>query len=293
MPRPARMLLEMREHVQDVRLICIDIDGTLVGSSGDVHPDIWSAVVRVRQAGIRLAVCSGRPALGLAIDFANRLEPAGWHSFQNGASVINAGTGEARSQYLPESAVAQLVTRARSNHYALELYTDTEYAIESITQRAREHAALLGVPFVPRAFESLRGRVVRAQWMVALHELDAILAEPTVGLEVAASTSPVMPDTVFVGMTPAGVNKSVAVRAIAKEYAVPLSHVMFVGDGGNDVAAMQAVGTPVAMANAEPHVRAVASHVTGHVDQAGLVGALELALSMRGAFAPRSLNGTP
>jgi hydroxymethylpyrimidine pyrophosphatase-like HAD family hydrolase len=60
---------------------------------------------------------------------------------------------------------------------------------------------------------------------------------------------------------------------------------MFVGDGGNDVAAMQIVGIPVAMANAEPEVRAVAAHLAGHVDDAGLVDALELALKVasRGA----------
>ena len=270
----------MPELANDVRLVCVDIDGTLVGSSGDVHPSIWDAAARVRDAGIRIAVCSGRPALGVAVDFAARLDATGWHSFQNGASVLNLENGETRSQYLPLDAIAGLVERARGSTYPLELYTDTAYAIESTGDRAREHAALLGVPFEPRPFESLHGPVVRAQWMVSLPEVDAVLAMPSFGLEVATSTSPVMPDTVFVGMTPPGVNKSVAVRAIAAEYGVSLPHVVFVGDGGNDVAAMTIVGTAVAMANAEPEVRAVASHLAGHVDDAGLVDALELALAM-------------
>ena len=276
----ASLVSPASEVADDVRLVCIDIDGTLVGSSGHVHPSIWRAAARVRDAGIRIAVCSGRPALGVAVDFAARLDTTGWHSFQNGASVLNLGSGETRSQYLPLDAVAALVERARGSTYPLELYTDTAYAIESTADRAREHAALLGVPFEPQSFESLHGPVVRAQWMVSLPEVDAVLAMPSFGLEVATSTSPVMPGTVFVGMTPPGVNKSVAVRAIAAEYGVSLPHVMFVGDGGNDVAAMTIVGTAVAMANAEPETRAVASHLAGHVDDAGLVDALELALAM-------------
>jgi hydroxymethylpyrimidine pyrophosphatase-like HAD family hydrolase len=175
------------------------------------------------------------------------------------------------------------VKRARRGPWALELYTDTEYAIESTGERAHRHAALLGVPFAPRAFDSLQGPVVRAQWMVSLPELDAVLAEPAFGLEVATSTSPVMPDTVFVGMTPSGVNKSVAVRAIAAEYGIPLEATMFVGDGGNDVAAMRIVGIAVAMENADPEVRAVAGCVAGHVDDAGLVDALELASALSDA----------
>jgi Cof subfamily protein (haloacid dehalogenase superfamily) len=269
----------------DVRLVCIDIDGTLVGSSGVVHPSIWDAAARVRDAGIRLAVCSGRPALGVALDYAAQLDASGWHSFQNGASVLHLATGETRSQYLPVGAVTALVERARSSAYMLELYTDTAYAIESTGGRAREHAALLGVPFAPRRFEALQGPVVRAQWMVSRSDVDAVLAMPSFGLEVATSTSPVMPDTVFVGMTPPGVNKAVAVRAIAAEYGIALSHVMFVGDGGNDVAAMKSVGTAVAMANAEPEVREIAAHVAGHVDDAGLVSALTLAIARQPARA--------
>ena len=273
------------ESFPAVRLICIDIDGTLVGASGEPHASVWDAAARARQLGIRIAVCSGRPALGVAVDFARRLDLSGWHSFQNGASVLHPKSGESRSTYLPMDAVTGLVARARAVPFALELYTDTEYAIESTSERAHQHAALLGVPFRPRPFDQLRGPVVRAQWMVALEELDAVLAEPSFGLEVATSTSPVMPDTVFVGMTPPGVNKSVAVRAIAAEYEVPLAATMFVGDGGNDVAAMRIVGHAIAMANAEPEVRAVASHVVGHVDEAGLVDALELAIGLTGASA--------
>ena len=44
-----------------------------------------------------------------------------------------------------------------------------------------------------------------------------------------------MPDTTFVNMTPLGVDKATAVRAIAEEYGVSLDRVMMVGDGVNDV----------------------------------------------------------
>ena len=47
-----------------IQLVFTDVDGTLVGSSGTVLPAIWTAAERVRAAGIRMAVCSGRPAFG-------------------------------------------------------------------------------------------------------------------------------------------------------------------------------------------------------------------------------------
>lgn len=264
-----------------VRLICIDVDGTLVGSSGGVLPEVWEAAARAREAGIRLALCSGRPAFGSTREYAACLDADGWHVFQNGASVVHLPSGESRSSPLAPQTVAMLVARARARGWLLELYTDAEYAVESDSDRARRHAELLGVPFQRRAFASLHGVVVRGQWLVGRGELDAVLAEPHPGLNVSPSTSPVMPDTTFVNMTLAGVDKAHAVRAVAAAYGFALAEVMVVGDGHNDATAMEAVGYPVAMANADAAAKAAAKIHVGHVDENGLVEAIELAIGGR------------
>jgi hydroxymethylpyrimidine pyrophosphatase-like HAD family hydrolase len=88
-----------------------------------------------------------------------------------------------------------------------------------------------------------------------------------------------MPDTRFIGLTREGINKGTAMQAIAEEYDIPLARVMYVGDSGNDLAAMRTVGMPVAMANADAAVIAAAKHIAGHVEEGGIVAALELAVA--------------
>ncbi|HET8654544.1 MAG TPA: HAD-IIB family hydrolase [Longimicrobiaceae bacterium] len=261
-----------------IRLVCIDVDGTLVGSSGTVPDEVWDAAARARDAGLHLALCSGRPALGLARELAERLDPGGWHVFQNGASLVNLGLGESRSHGIETAAVDRLVERARRTGRALELYGDRGYVVECSTGVTRRHARLLGVPFEARPFESLDGPVVRAQWLVPHAEVPEILREPNAGLHLSPSLSPVMPDITFVNMTPAGVDKASAVRDLAALHDVPLERVMMVGDGANDLGVMRVVGHPVAMGNAEPEVFGVAHRRVGHVDEGGLVDALDLAL---------------
>jgi hydroxymethylpyrimidine pyrophosphatase-like HAD family hydrolase len=229
---------------------------------------------------LRLALCSGRPGFGVARDYAERLDADGWHSFQNGASVLNLASGASRSVELSDAVVDMLLDRASRFERTLELYTDTAYAVEQDTPRVRTHAALLGVPFAPRAFASLPRPYVRAQWLLPRDAAAAVIAEPHPGLELSPSTSPVMPDTVFVNMTPAGVTKATAVRAIALSYGIALEQVMFVGDGDNDVPALRIVGHPVAMANAEHAALAAATTVVGHVDDGGLADALLLAATL-------------
>jgi Cof subfamily protein (haloacid dehalogenase superfamily) len=263
-----------------IPLVCIDVDGTLVGSSGEVPEEVWGAVERLRTHGVRLAICSGRPGFGTARRYAGRIDPDGWHVFQNGASVVHLPGGNTRSRPLAPDAVRALVERSRVTGRPLELYGDATHAVEMDVPRTRRHAALLGIPFVRRDLFTFEAPVVRAQWLLPHDEVDAVLAEPHDGLSLSHSLSPVMPDTSFLNVTPLGVDKGEAVRAVAHEYGVPLDRVMMVGDGANDVPAMQLVGVPVAMGNAERAAREAARHHVADVDAGGLVEALTLALTL-------------
>src|SRR5262245_18395605 len=103
-----------------IALIGIDVDGTLVRASGQVAPEVWAAADRTRRAGIRLTLCSGRPAFGVALDYARHLHDGGWHVLLNGASVVNLATGESRSAQLPAACVTDLIGEARRQNEILE-----------------------------------------------------------------------------------------------------------------------------------------------------------------------------
>jgi Cof subfamily protein (haloacid dehalogenase superfamily) len=262
-----------------IRLIGIDVDGTLVGASGKVHPRVWVAAERARDLGIHLALCSGRPAFGHAIELARRLDAGGWHVFQNGASVVSLGSGESRSAPLPRACVDRMIAQARDTGQVLELYSDQDYVVESTGEWAREHADLLGVPFDSRPFESLQGTVVRAQWLVSAAEADRVRATIPSGVEIAQSTSPLMPGTQFVGVTRKGVSKGTAMEAIAGEYRVELRDVMYIGDAGNDLPALERVGHPVAMGDASPAVRTSAKYTVPGPEAGGVADALDIAMA--------------
>jgi len=250
-----------------------------VGTGGIIHPRVWEVTAQARELGIHLALCSGRPAFGLALEYARRFEADGWHIFQNGASILDLASGRSRSVRVPTHWVQTLIDHARTHGEVLELYGDTEYAVESTSARAEDHANLLGVPFAPRPLDSLSQPVVRAQWLLNAKRAAEFTAAPHPGLEIAQSSSPVMPDTQFVGLTHEGVNKGSALRSVADEYGIPLQSVMYVGDAGNDLSALRIVGHPIAMGNAEARVRAAARQTVDHVDRGGLAQAIEIAIS--------------
>lgn len=260
-----------------IKLICVDVDGTLVGHSGLVSPAIWGAADRLRARGVRLALCSGRPCFGVTRALAERLDPSGWHVFQNGASIIHLASGQSLSSPLPDAGLALLIERARRGDRTLELYSDADYAVESTGPVARQHAEILGTPFAPRPFESLAGVRVRAQWLLSADQVAVVTNEDHPGLEMVTSTSPLMPETTFMNFTAAGISKGSALRQVAQAYGVAIDETMMVGDSDNDREALLAAGFPVAMGNAAPAIKALARAVVGHVDDDGLIEAFGLA----------------
>ena len=263
-------------------MICVDVDGTLIGQGNRVRDDVWAALEGARAQGVRLVLCSGRPAFGNALDYARRLDPDGWHVFQNGASIVRADTGESLSTPLPAGVLPELLARARSGGELLEVYTDRTYGFTEADPHGYgpAHAALLGVPYAPRAPEELDGAVVRVQWVVPMAQEQAVLDTPHPGLDLHPSSSPPMPGVSFVSATTAGTSKGSAVTRVAQAYGVDLDRVMMVGDAANDVTALRVVGHPVAMGNADEVAREAARYQVGHVDAGGLAEAVALALKL-------------
>ena len=69
-------------------LICIDVDGTLLGSSGVPTDGVWTAAEAAIARGQHLAICTARVAVGPTWDYSRRLDPAGWHIFHSGACLL-------------------------------------------------------------------------------------------------------------------------------------------------------------------------------------------------------------
>lgn len=266
-----------------IPLICIDVDGTLVGSSGHVTDLVWNAAEAAAARGQHLALCTARGAFGSSLEMARRLDPHGWHVFHAGGAVVNVEDLTIRGRGFDSDRIAAATELADANDWIIEFYTATDYTVDSDHPMAVEHAALLGVPYVQRDRTELStdAEIVRVQYVVPIDEAPSVstMAEAA-GMTATVATSPIIRDAAFISLTLPGVTKATGIELIAAELGVAMADVMMVGDGLNDLPAIEAVGHPVAMANAQPEVLAAATHVVGDVDEDGLVEALELAASI-------------
>jgi Cof subfamily protein (haloacid dehalogenase superfamily) len=266
-----------------IPLVLLDLDGTMIGSNGQVAPAVFAVVDRLREHGVRLAVCTGRPALGIAQRIAARIGPTNPHIFQSGAQIVYPNGETLHVSALKEEGALALVRHARERNLVLELYTPQHVYVERKTPLAEAHARMIGVNVLVRDLGDVVANepVLRAQWVVAEADEGAAMAAGSPGMQVSRATSPAQPGTLFISLTRAGVSKGSAVEQLAQHLKIPLAHAMGVGDSAGDLPMLERVGFPVVMGNAEASLKARFPRVVGDVDALGVIDALMLSLELK------------
>lgn len=77
-----------------------------------------------------------------------------------------------------------------------------------------------------------------------------------------------------VDVTPAGIDKGVAVRWLSEETGIPLAHIGGIGDSASDLKFLRLVGQSAAPANAAVEVKAAVGYVSPYEDGDGVVDIL-------------------
>jgi len=274
-----------------IGLLVLDLDGTIIGSDGQVDDCVWEGIEELHKAGVRVCACTGRPGLGTALRIAERIGPRHGHVFQNGAVVAEPNGDTLNAAALKEQDILHLVARARELNYALELYTPTNVYIERRTPALEEHAKLIGINALVRDLNEVARSepVVRAQWVVEAGQREQAEAISIDGTEITSGTAPALPGKAFVSVTRAGVDKGSGLRSVVKSLGVELENVMAIGDSSGDVPMLEIVGHPRVMPNGEPQLQEVYPTLRKSVDQCGVLEAFEQILRGRNV---RSSDGT-
>ncbi len=241
----------------NARAIFLDLDGTLIGASGDISVPLLRTLESIQDP--HLCVCTGRPSGGIASRIAASIGPHTLHAFHGGACVQDAAGEVLLAETMPAQEVAGLIAQARATGHTLELYTPHEILVDRHTPLSLAHARALGVD--SREVDLLDsvdlGAVIKAQWIVDDDALVPTLCDALPdALFAAPATSDAVPGVHFITITRAGVDKGSAVSFIAQNLGVPLAACAGVGDTAGDLPMLEVVGQPFVMAPAPDFMRA-------------------------------------
>jgi len=262
------------------KLLVVDIDGTLVGRDGSISAEDREALAKARELGIAVSLSTGRVTRACQ-SIIERLSLDGYHIFFDGALVSNPNQSqEVYVQPLDKLIVQEAVEFSRSNDIYLELYSATHYFVERETWGTDIHRQFFALEPVMIDLTKVTNqeRIIKVELMTSTPEEVAKARSFHLHfhdrLHFSMARSPAYPGVEFINVVDLGVSKGKALEALASHLGIPLTEVMAIGDGTNDIPLLSSVGLAVAMDNAPDEVKAVAHYITLDVDHNGLAAAV-------------------
>ena len=273
-----------------VRLIAIDIDGTLLDSRSQVSPANFDALQRAHQAGIETVLVTGRRH-DFALPIAQSLGFDLWIISSNGA-VTRSTRGESfHRDLLPKETAVKLCHGMREFRDNTVVTFDREGMGAIVCE---QHERLYGViqrwmeknaPFIEyvnpieKALIEDPIQVMFCGEIALMETAVARLSES--GLQDAITvlrTQYNHRNLTIVDILNAGCSKGHALERWAAHRGLSRDEVMAIGDNYNDIEMLTFAGHPVIMGNASDDLKQNGWTITLHNDESGVAAAIEQVL---------------
>lgn len=279
--------------VPPVRLIAIDIDGTLLNSEFKIPAANITALRQAHEAGIEIILVTGRRHT-FAMPVAEMLGFDLWLITSNGA-VTKSMMGELfHRDLLPAATARKMLSHMEPFRANCVLTFDSELpgalVLEhadvlnaSISRWIEKNAAW--IQFIAPLEEALVSDPVQLMYcgtITRMHEAEAHLRTGNFGNQVTVlKTEYPARDLCLYDILNHGCSKGHAVERWARRRGIPREQVMAIGDNYNDLEMLHFAGIPVVMANASDEMKSQGFRVTLSNDHAGVAAVIEQVLGAK------------
>lgn len=274
----------------DIRLIAVDLDGTLLGSDGEVVPENKEAIKRAKAAGIRVVICTGRPLRSMThlieeLDFTDANDLV---CVYNGGLIQYANSGEILHQETLNKKDVQILKKEFDRLNMPIVLVDLNVVYEPAYPNNRPSIYYLDKKVNPPKgwleFHAIDVDEMPDDWVInklavarPQEEVDAIVdqIDPTLHEKYNIFKT----QDYLLEAVPKNIDKGFAISYLQEHFGLANEQVMAIGDEENDLPLVQAAGFGVAMGNAIDKVKTAAQFVTKTNDEAGVAYAIDYVLS--------------
>lgn len=271
---------DMQKTNISCRLIAFDLDGTLLDDKKQLAPETLAALHAAGEAGILLVPATGRIPAGLP-DALRGMPGLRWGVLINGARLYDFQEERAvEHTEIPVETAVRVIDYLNTLGVLYDCYqNDWGYIDRLFYEHAAEYVNDPGIldllVRLRTPVDSLRETLIargESVQKLQLHTKDAALRlrllDDLTRRYPELSVSSSVPTNIELNI--AAANKGDALLRLCRRLAIPPEQTVAFGDGTNDLSLLRAAGLGVAMANAEPEVRAAADRVTASNEDCGV-----------------------
>ena len=265
-----------------IRLVVLDIDGTIAGQSNEVSTEVIDAIQAVKEQGMQVAIATGRMYRS-ALYFAQAIGADLPIICYNGAWIQDPRTQE-RLRHLPvpinlaQELLDYCEQPERKASLEVHFYLDDELYVREVTEETRLYIERSRIQ--ANAVGDLRNILGQAPTKVL-----AMSSQPEVAKTLLSTLQQhysqdelylTQSNPYFFEACHPGASKGKAVRYLVEEVLnLQAENTIAIGDNFNDLEMLQYAAVGVAMGDAPAEVQAQADWVAPNVEADGVVSTLE------------------
>jgi Cof subfamily protein (haloacid dehalogenase superfamily) len=274
-------------ELMGVRLIALDIDGTLLDSHWKVPEANRTAICEAARRGIEVALVTGRRydfALPVAQDLGCPLT-----MIVNNGGMIRASSGETCLRHLLPADVARSVLRmcARWSDGAAVIFDRpraNQLMLENLERNDSIRYAYYSrnlefIGFADPLESCLTEDPLQVMYSGTVAEMEeaqkSLAASPLAEQFRLAATKYSARDFAMLDVLPPGCTKGAALEEWAQRQGLRREEILAIGDNHNDLEMLHYAGIPVVMGNSVPELKNYGWHETHSNDESGVAVAIE------------------
>lgn len=264
MPGTDGVCYGMRVTDAQIRLICIDVDNTLVDDSKNIPEGNRRAIRRACfEKGAHIAINSGRIAPSTR-DYMERLGIQDAFPSLGGCIVQDWDGSIIEEHFIDREVSLEINAVSREIGCTLFVYLHDNWYIDpgnDFWARSEYNATKVrGIVTDTDAF--IRSQAPNKMLGVQIDPSRTDLLMERIAARFSSYIDCFKSDPKFLEIVPKGINKGTAVQALCRHYGIERCNVMSIGDYYNDMDMFRASGISVAMANAPDDIKRMVSYVT-------------------------------
>ena len=267
-----------------IKLIALDLDGTTLNKEGKLSEGNRAALQAAADRGVDIVIATGRPFCALPQEILD-FDPIRYVLTSNGARITDLHTGETfYENCLQPHSVEAAVELLEPTKYVLETFVDGVAYIEGWYYRQVEetHESFRDVNYILNTrrpmddfYQFMLDNRTRIE-NVNVNFMD-ISEKPAMKVELEN-----LPDVTITSsfdhnleIGGATTSKAEALRQMCTLLGIEPSEILAAGDSPNDMAMLEVAGVAIAVGNAKPEVKAIATYIAPDHDKDGVADAVQ------------------
>ncbi|MED3653636.1 Cof-type HAD-IIB family hydrolase [Heyndrickxia sporothermodurans] len=246
----------MTERIQnrDIRLIALDMDGTLLNSKEEISEENKRVIARAKENGIHIVLSTGRN-FATVHEFAEDLELNSFLVTVNGGEIWDS-SGKLLERNLLQVEQIKMMWDLKNLHNTKFWAITVDKVFRDEFPDENTFADYEWLKFGFDVEDDNARKIIMEE--LEKNKLQVTNSSPT-NLEV----------------NPYGISKAKALEKVCERIGITMENVMAMGDSMNDIAMIKSAGIGIAMGNAQAIVKEAADWITDTNDNDGVAKAIQ------------------